>query len=146
MRIVNNTIVSTAIGADASVIADVFNKNVIIDNNIIVAAGDEAAILCNPVYQDGPPVVEFNDAFSPQGVSYGDSCSGFGRANGNISANPLFVKKTNFRLQSGSPAINTGTTAARDIPSKDFAGKPRFVDGTGEKWERMSLVNVYLLT
>jgi parallel beta-helix repeat protein len=122
-RMVNNTIVSTASGADGAVIA-------IIVNNIIVASGSEAGILCNPIYQDGPPQVEFNDVLSPQGISYGDSCTGFDGTNGNISANPLFVSKHNFRLQSGSPAIDAGTTSAPDLPLRDFANKPRIVDGT----------------
>jgi hypothetical protein len=129
-RMVNNTIVSTISGADSAVFADGFNRNALIVNNIIVAAGTEAGILCNLNYQDGPPQVEFNDVLSPQGISYGDSCTGFDGTNGNISANPLFVAKHNFRLQSGSPAIDTGTTSAPDLPYKDFANKPRIVDGT----------------
>jgi len=130
LRLVNNTIVSTISGADAAVIADGFNKNATIVNNIIVAAGSEAGILCNPIYQDGPPQVEFDDSFSSEGISYGDSCAGFEGTNGNISANPLFVAKNNFRLQSGSLAIDAGTTSAPDLPSKDFANNPRIVDGT----------------
>lgn len=130
LRLVNNTIVSTMSGADAAVIADGFNKNAVIVNNIIVGAGSEAGILCNPIYQDGPPEVEFNDALSSQGISYGDSCAGFGGTNGNISTDPLFVSKNKFGLQPGSPAMNTGTTSAPDLPSRDFANKPRVVNGT----------------
>ena len=129
-RLVNNTIVSTVPAADTAVMADGFNANAIIVNNIIVAAGSEAGILCNPVYKYGPPVVEFNDATSPQGLAYADSCAGFDGTNGNISAGPMFVSKKNFRLRTGSPAINTGTTSAPDLPSKDFANKPRIVNGT----------------
>lgn len=128
-RLVNNTIVSTTPAVDTAVMADGFNKNAIIANNIIVAAGDEVGLLCNPIYQDGPPVVEYNDAISPQGAAYGDSCSGFDGTNGNISADPLFESATNFRLTPGSPAIDTGTTSAPDLPSKDFANKPRIIDG-----------------
>jgi len=129
-RLVNNTIVSTIPATDTAVMADGFNKNAIIVNNIIVAAGDEVGLLCNPIYQDGPPVVEYNDAISPQGIAYGDSCSSFEGTNGNISADPLFVSNKNFRLQPGSPAMNTGTTSAPDLPKKDFANKPRIVNGT----------------
>jgi hypothetical protein len=129
-RLVNNTIVSTISGADTAVMADGFNKNAIIENNIIVAAGNEIGLLCNPVYKYGPPVVEYNDVISPQGIAYGDSCSGFGGTNGNISADPLFYSNTNFRLQLGSPVMNTGTTSAPDLPPKDFANQPRIVNGT----------------
>jgi hypothetical protein len=129
-RLINNTIVSTTPAYDTAVMADGFNKNAIIENNIIVAAGNEVGLLCNPIYQYGPPVVGYNDVISPQGIAYGDSCSGFGGTNGNISADPLFYSNTNFRLQLGSPAMNTGTTSAPGLPAKDFASKPRIVNGT----------------
>jgi len=130
--LINNTIVSAANGgADAAVIADGFNTNVVIENNIISAVGDNAALLCNPIYVDGPPIVKFNDAFNPT-VAYGDSCAGFGGTNGNISEDPKFVKaaKGNYQLSAGSPAINTGSNSAPDLPSKDLAGHSRIVGGT----------------
>jgi len=131
-ELINNTIASApAGGADAAVIADGFNTNVLIVNNIIFAPNDAAALLCNPIYQDGPPIVEYDDAFS-HGTSYGDSCAGFSGQNGNISANPRFVNsaKGNYQLREGSPAINAGTNSAPHIPTKDLAGHPRIVGGT----------------
>jgi hypothetical protein len=130
--LINNTIASAANGtADAAVFADGFNANAQLINNIIFATGSEAGLLCNPVYQDGPPVVQYNDAISATQVSYGDSCSGFAGQNGNISASPQFVNaaKENYRLLKTSPAINTGTNSAPDIPKKDFSGHPRIVGG-----------------
>ncbi len=128
--LINNTIVSAPSGnADAAVIADGFNTNVVIENNIISAVGDKAALLCNPVYQGGPPIVEFNDA-SSQTVSYGDSCSGFGGTSGNISADPMFVSKNNYQLSAASPAINAGSNLAPYLPTKDLTGHPRIVGGT----------------
>lgn len=130
--LINNTIVSAPNGAaDAAVIADGFNKNVVIENNIISAFGDNAALLCNPNYVDGPPIVQFNDAFNPK-VSYGDSCAGFDGTNGNISSSPMFVNgaKSNYQLSASSPAINAGSNSAPDLPVKDFAGHTRIVGGT----------------
>jgi hypothetical protein len=130
--LINNTIVSVPNGnADAAVIADGFNTNVLIENNIIYAVGDNAALLCNPIYQGGPPIVEFNDAFNPS-TSYGDSCLGFSGSNGNISANPKLVNVTkgNYQLKATSPAINAGSNSAPDLPTKDLAGHPRIVGGT----------------
>jgi uncharacterized repeat protein (TIGR03803 family)/parallel beta-helix repeat protein len=129
-RLVNNTVVSTTPATDTAVMADGFNKNAVIVNNIIVAAGDEVGLLCNPIYKYGPPTVEYNDAVSPQGAGYGDSCSGFAGTNGNISARPVFFSNTNFRLQPGSPAINTGTISAPDLPARDFLNDPRIVNKT----------------
>jgi len=130
--LINNTIVSSANStADAAVIADGFNTNAQIINNVIVAFGTEAGLLCNPFYQGGPPIVHYNDAISATQLSYGDSCAGFAGQNGNISASPQFVNsaKGNYQLLKTSPAINAGTNSAPDIPKKDFAGRPRIVGG-----------------
>lgn len=135
-RLINNTIVSgppyTNHSSDAAVVADGFNTNVLIVNNIIFAPVDGAALLCNPSYQDGPPIVQNNDAFNTLGVSYGDSCAGMGGTQGNISGNPEFVGlgMIPYELQPTSPAINTGTNSAPDLPKKDLAGHPRIVGGT----------------
>jgi len=134
-RLINNTIVSgppyTNHFSDAAVVADGFNTNVLIVNNIIFAPIDGAALLCNPVYHDGPPMVQYNDAFNTFGMSYGDSCAGMDGTQGNISGNPEFVNlgKIEYELQPSSPAINAGTTSAPDLPKKDLAGHPRIIDG-----------------
>ena len=132
LLLVNNTIVSAPSGgADAAVIADGFNTNVVIENNIISAAGDSAALICNPVYKGGPPIVQFNDAFNAT-VAYGGSCAGFGGTKGNISSDPTLVSipKSNYQLAAGSPAINAGTNSAPVVSKTDFAGHTRIVGGT----------------
>ena len=129
-RLINNTIVSTNVNADAAVVADGFNTNAEIINNIIVAPGTSAALICNPIYWYGPPIVKFNDAWSPQGIWYGGMCAEDGGIKGNISANPDFVSSTDFELKNGSPAVDAGTTSAPDLPKKDFANRPRIEGGT----------------
>jgi hypothetical protein len=137
-RLINNTVVSAIPGStgrstpDAAVVADGFNTNVLLVNNIIFAPLDGTALLCNPAYQDGPPIVQNNDAFNTFGVSYGDSCAGMGGTQGNISGNPEFVGlgMIPYELQPTSPAINAGTNSAPDLPKKDLAGHPRIVGGT----------------
>jgi len=131
-QLINNTIVSaTAGGADAAVIADGFNTNVVIENNVIDAAGDDAALICNPVYVDGPPIVQFNDAFNSV-VAYGGSCAGLDGTNGNISSDPTLVNitKNNYQLAAASPASNAGTNSAPIVLKKDYAGHTRIVGGT----------------
>ena len=51
---------------------------------------------------------------------------------GNISADPLFVSATDFRLQAGSPAIDAGDPAATGLPATDLAGAARVTDGNGD--------------
>lgn len=127
-RLINNTIVSTNLKADAAVVADGFNANAEIANNIIVALGASGALICNPNFPDGPPIVAFNDAWSAKGIGYGGMCAVDAGIHGNISANPDFVASS-FQLQNGSPAINAGTNSAPDLPRKDFANLPRIVGG-----------------
>src|SRR5580704_1086951 len=129
-RLINNTIVSRNPNADAAVVADGFNTNAKIVNNVIVAPGTSGALICNPFYYDGPPIVKFNDAWSPKGIWYGGMCAEDGGIKGNISANPDFVSSTNFELKNGSPAVNAGMNSAPDLPKLDFARKPRIVGGT----------------
>jgi hypothetical protein len=129
-RLINNTIVSTNPDADAAVVADGFNTNAKIVNNVIVAPGTSAALICNPIYYDGPPIVKFNDAWSPKGIWYGGMCAEDGGIKGNISANPDFASSTDFELKNGSPAVDAGTTSAPYLPKRDFANKPRIEGGS----------------
>ncbi len=126
IELINNTFVSSPnSNADAAIIADGFNTNVLIENNIIYAVGDNAELLCNPIYQEGPPIVEFNDAFNPS-LSYGDSCLGFSGTKGNISEDPKLanVIKGKYQLKATSPAINAGSNSAPDLPSNDLRRTP----------------------
>jgi Right handed beta helix region len=50
--------------------------------------------------------------------------------NGNIAQDPMFVEgHTDFQPQASSPAIDAGTLSVPSLPSTDFAGRARVIDG-----------------
>ena len=50
----------------------------------------------------------------------------------NIDADPLFVDKTDYHLQYGSPCRNKGTNQAPGLGQMDFEGDPRVSDGNAD--------------
>ena len=79
------------------------------------------------LYGDTEPGGEIDNSGGTTTVTFSDVQGGYTGA-GNINANPLFVDVAadNLQLQSGSPAINAGNSAA--VPSNittDLAGHPR---------------------
>jgi len=131
-RLVNNTFVTRSGGGQGVVVTDGANANAQLYNNLIISPVDQIALLCNPTYAGGPPVVGFNDAFDKGIVPYSGSCIGFSGTNGNVSVDPKFVNQVagNYKLSAASPAINAGTNSAPDLLKKDFAFKPRIDGGT----------------
>ncbi len=64
-------------------------------------------------------------------VAYNDiDQSGF-TGNGNIRQDPMLFGSVRPHLRDGSPCIDAGSNAAFQIPSVDFDGDPRVIDGDG---------------
>ena len=64
---------------------------------------------------------------APVDVTYSDIGVGFVEAEGNISADPMFVGGGDYHLQSGSPCIDAGDSSAPDLLATDKDGNPRIV-------------------
>ena len=130
--LVNNTLVANnSVSTQGSeIFADGFDINALVINTIIVGRSGQTAFFCGNFNDVNPPGIQFNDVYNPSGSTYGGICTDPTGSNGNISADPTFVGKANFRLKAGSPAIDTGDNAAPDLPAKDFANHPRIVNGT----------------
>ncbi len=99
--IVNNTIASNTAGEGSAIFADGFDEQAKIVNNILTWSGAAA---------------------------YGGTCTDQTGTNGNISADPLFVKK--FHLPKTSPAVDTGMNISQI--TRDIDGNPRPLDGNGD--------------
>jgi parallel beta-helix repeat protein len=131
--LVNNTIVGTSSSSQGSAVyAGGFYDRVLFYNNLLIGASGTSAIYCDNTYDQTPPTLTTNDAYSPSGSGIAGACSAQSGINGNISADPKFVTNTNFRLQAGSLAIDAGDNAAPNLPPHDLAGQARIVDGNGD--------------
>jgi hypothetical protein len=128
--LVNNTIVGTGSSQGSAVYASGFDDQVQFFNNLMIAPGKASPVFCDSTFDKTPPTFTNNDAFSPKAGGLQGTCSAQASTNGNISADPMFVSKTNFQLKTGSPAINAGDNSAPDLPPMDLAGKARVVGGT----------------
>jgi parallel beta-helix repeat protein len=128
--LINNTIVGTDSSSQGSAVyADGFDDQVQFFNNLMIGASGTNAVFCDDSYDQTPPTFVNDDAFSANGSGLQGTCSAQSSTNGNISADPLFAGKTNFRLKAGSPAIAAGDVSAPDLPPLDLSGKPRVVNG-----------------
>ena len=133
--LVNNTIVAEpGLAEGGAVWIGGFDDGVQFFNNVSIASPAEpvgSAIYCDGTYSQQPPTFTNNDAYSDNGTGLQGTCANQSNQNGNFSANPQFINPTkrNYQLRAGSPAINTGSTSAPDLPKKDLAGHPRVVNG-----------------
>ena len=136
-RLVNNTIAdntATVAGQGSAVFADGFDANAALVNNVLVGAPGQTALHCGAFNDPNPPVVQFNDVFTPAGPGYGGICADQTGINSNIAVNPSFAapEAGDYRLQPGSPVIDTGDSAAADVPVADLDGNSRITDGDGD--------------
>lgn len=133
--LVNNTFYdnTATTGMGSAVYANDFDVPSHLYNNIVDEVSGQTAVYCGNLNSSTIPVFFNNDVVASGGTNYGGICSDQTGSNGNISADPLFVKAPmNLQLQAGSPAIDAGTNSAPNLPKKDLAGKPRIVDGNGD--------------
>ena len=131
--LVNNTIANNDAALGSGFYADGFDGGVKLFNNIVVPNPGQTAVWCTTSFDLTPPAFQSNDVFAPSAMRYGGSCTDQTGANGNISADPLFIDSAdgNYNLQMASPVIDAGTNAAPKLPSVDINGDPRVVDGHG---------------
>lgn len=119
--LVNNTI-------DNNDGAGVYNEDSYskIVNNIITN-NKYAGVASSPY---SPPWIRFNNIWNNEA----DVIGRFREMTNNISSDPKFVAPSvgNYRLQLNSPCIDAGTNDAPSLPTTDFDGNPRVVDGDGD--------------
>ncbi|HEU0176378.1 MAG TPA: right-handed parallel beta-helix repeat-containing protein [Blastocatellia bacterium] len=130
--LVNNTIAdNNATSFGSGIVADGFDAQTELTNNIIVAKPGQVGLYCGGLFNQDQPTIRFNNVFSAGGMAYGGSCSNKTGMDGNISADPLFVNPTqgDYHLQQGSPSIDVGDNLTPNLPDKDLDGDTRILDG-----------------
>ena len=132
--VVNNTIAANNSATGSGIFADGFDGGTPVSNNVIVASASQTAIYCGNFNDVNPPLLQDNDVFSAAGLDYGGICGNVTGISGNISADPLFVDAAtgDYRLQAGSAAIDAGSNGASGLPSYDFDGHARVIDGNAD--------------
>jgi len=128
---VNNTVVDGTTVGGSTIATDDFATPLTMANNLIIAIHGATNALCGFTDIMNPQAFYTNDVFSANGAAYGGMCSSQTGVDGNISANPMFVGTSNFRLKAGSPAIDAGNNSVPNLPSTDYAGNPRIINGNG---------------
>lgn len=135
--LINNTIAGnqstgTATGAVSGLQAS-FDVNSRTVGNLIIAAAGQLAVACGG-YGQSPinGTIKNNDVFAAGGGdAYGSNCVNQTGNLGNISTDPQFVNAGagNYRLQSTSPAVNSGDASAAELGGTDLDGNPRLRAG-----------------
>jgi parallel beta-helix repeat protein len=90
-----------------------------------------SSTVTNCILWGNSPDEIYNNSSSPT-VSYCDVQGGYGEGEGNnIDADPCFADAASgdFHLLFGSPCIDAGTNSAASLPSTDFEGDNRIING-----------------
>jgi parallel beta-helix repeat protein len=133
LSLLNNTIVGNTASQGSAVYADGFPPVALVTNNILVGTGTGGAVYCSS-YPNYVPTFNSNDVFNTSGPAYTGLCTDQTGINGNIFTDPSFVSASagNYRLNSGSPAVDAGSNAAPNLPQNDYSGNPRILDGNND--------------
>ena len=99
-------------------------------NNIFYSTSTQPNFYCSLSSGSfGSPIVGNNLFYNPNSIAFGGLCADQIGQNGNILEDPLFIdaQNSNFRLRSGSLAIDAGSNANTSLV--DFDGITRPLDG-----------------
>jgi len=130
--LVNNTIAdNNATSLGSGIVADGFDAQTELTNNIIVAKPGQFGLFCGGLFNQNAPIIRFNNVFSVDGLAYGGTCSNKTGTDGNISADPQFTNPAqgDYHLQQVSPSIDAGDNLTPNLPDTDIDGDPRVLDG-----------------
>jgi hypothetical protein len=136
LMVVNNTIVNNSSGNYYSAGSEIYgvtvNNQLTLQNNLVIATGNSPAFSCDYYDPTNPPIFSNNDVFSAEASGYAGACPDLTGTSGNVSSDPSFVSllSNNYHLQSGSSVVDAGSNSAPNLPTRDFDGDSRILNGT----------------
>lgn len=128
-----NTIASNAAAAGSGVFVGYSVSPAEIVDNLVTGAPGTSLVDCDHTYYDVIPAFSHNDVYTGAPfpiVGCGSDPGGPGR----LSVDPRYADpgSADYRLASGSPAIDAGDGSVPSLPPLDIAGSPRVVDGNAD--------------
>ena len=130
--LVNNTVTGNHAPQGSAVLADGFDSQAQLINNLLIAATGQNAVTCGTLDGSSVPTFQSNDVVSVSGLAYSGNCTNQTGLNGNISQDPIFRNAAagDYHLMEGSPALDAGSS--NQAPPADFEGVGRPADGDGD--------------
>ena len=120
ITLTNNTITGNTATDSAGGVGIGLGNNLNVYNNIIWG---NTATTGGDIYKYGSATANgYNNDYATMSGSWNS-------ASGNINVDPLFVGSGNYHLRFTSPCIDVGLNSAPGIPSSDFEGNYRIIDG-----------------
>lgn len=130
--LVNNTVTGNHAQQGSAVLADGFDSQAQLINNLLIATTGQNTVTCGTLDGSSVPTFQSNDVLAVSGLAYSGNCTNQTGLNGNISQDPIFRNAAagDYHLMEGSPAIDTGSS--NQAPPTDFEGVGRPSDGNGD--------------
>ena len=131
-RITHNTIVDNFSQDGIAVYGSGYQDRAVFVGNIIssTAAGATGFYCKSSSIPPKPPIVEFNNIYTPNGEPYGGACPNLTGVYGNLAMKPDFVNPASgvYLLRSTSACVDAGDPA-RQPTGLDLSGMPVWLDG-----------------
>ena len=139
--LINNTIALNGGAASSGILAEGFDTQTRVVNNLVLARPGTTALACTSIYATTPPLLRNNLFFSSGGTAASELCASEIGIHGNLSADPALVSAStgDYHLTGASPAIDAGLNSETLVPATDFDGVPRVQDGNSDGTARVDM-------
>ena len=104
-----------------------FNSNTASDQGGAVYSAGSSPVVINSILWGNSPDEIYVEGFASPRVTHSDIKGGY-PGEGNIDADPMFLRKGDYRLQASSPCLDRGDNNAPRLPLTDKKGRARIIN------------------